>query len=143
MRQSPKHSVVTVIAIDTAFPDRSSFSHLCLFSPAVACNSTGNDVKCAMHHAPDNELPAGAMPDPAYKKDNQEIHIHPESTLPVSTKRNIHIFCQEIRQCLMPALPKIHDIHCFIRRIKVQRQVIAEECRNAHGNVTVTAEIKV
>ena len=73
--------------------------------------------------APDQIIPAKAMPEAGQHKDREHIEAGTERPPPAAAKRNIHIFCKKARQRHMPALPEFRERLCLKRRIEVQRKM--------------------
>ena len=100
-------------------------------------------VEDAMHKPPDYELPAGAVPDAAYKEYDQAVDVGSVFSFSVPSKGNIQVSGEKPGQCDMPALPKFHDIGSFVGGIEVEGQLDAKHAGNTHRHIAVPAEIKI
>lgn len=58
--------------------------------------------KNPMHQAPDDEVPAGAVPETAEQKYGTEVTIRPQIAPPVPAQRNVKILTKPLRESKMP-----------------------------------------
>jgi len=56
--------------------------------------------------APNDKIPAGAVPEPAEQHRHQQILVTPAFAEPVAAERNVEIVAQEPRQRDVPAPPE-------------------------------------
>ena len=97
----------------------------------------------AMHEAPNEERPSGAVPDPADEEDNHDIEISAHSSPAVSAERDVEIFCEEAAQGHVPAVPELRDAPRLVWQVEVLRQFDADHVADTGPHVAVAGEIEI
>ena len=96
-----------------------------------------------MDQAPDNELCARAMPEPAKPHCQQKIAVGHERAKPVAAKRHIEVVAQPARQRHVPAPPEILQSQGAVGLVEILRKPVAEKVGDTNRNVGISAEIAV
>src|SRR6267143_1501135 len=78
---------------------------------AGLCVDAFDDEKGAVPQAPDDEVPARAVPETAQKEDGDEIAVPPRRADAVSTERDIEVVTEPGRQRDVPPSPEVGDGH--------------------------------
>ncbi len=97
----------------------------------------------AVHAAPEDEGPAGAVPEAAEQHGHDEVHVGAAAALAVAAQRDVQVVAQPARQGDVPAAPEVLDGARRVRRVEVLGQLEAEQQRDADGDVAVGAEVAV
>src|SRR3989338_2334808 len=96
-----------------------------------------------MEQSPDHECPVCAMRKTACAKDDHDIRICPQWTLPVSAEWDIHIIPEPFRESDVPSAPKVRD---GIRRVGIIEVLVEPKSHDpchAYRDVAVAGEITV
>src|SRR3989304_9247234 len=103
-----------------------------------------------MPDAPDDEIPGHGMPEADQDHGAHLTHQHDEgvgqakAALPEGAGEWIEVVgSKPLRQRDMPAVPEGYGGRLEIRSVQGLRQMHAHKARHAHGDVRVTAEVKV
>ena len=93
--------------------------------------------------APDDERPAGAVPEPADEHREHEVAVREERAAAVAAERDVEVVAQPARQRHVPAPPEVRDRRRRVRRVEVLREGEAEEERDPDRDVRVAEEVGV
>ena len=96
-----------------------------------------------MQRAPDDEFPGRAVPEAAEHHGQQQIAVGPEPAVPVAAERDVEIVAQPARQRHVPAPPEVGQRLGPVGLVEVALEAIAEQRRDADGDVAVGAEVAV
>ena len=97
----------------------------------------------AVQHAPDDERPARAVPQPAEQHRDHQVDVAQRRAVAIAAERDIEIVAQEPRQRHVPAPPEIDDAGGLVGRIEIERQEDAEHQRHADRHVGIAGEIEI
>src|SRR6478735_9230138 len=81
----------------------------------------------AVQPAPDDETPAGAMPESAQQHGHHQTEIAPQRPMAITSERNVEIVAQKPRQRHVPAPPEFDDIAGLVRRIEIDGKIDIEQ----------------
>ena len=93
--------------------------------------------------APEQEAPAGTVPDAGETPDRQKIQAEPAEAHPVAAQGNVYIIPEKGGQGNVPAAPEIPDGHCHIGIVEVLGVGEAADLTEAQGHVGIGGEIQI
>ena len=102
-----------------------------------------DDQGDAVQEAPEDERPAGAVPEPAEHHGEHQVHVGARAALAVAAERDVQVVAQPARQRHVPAAPELLHRARRVRRVEVVRQLEPQQQRDADGDVGVGAEVAV
>jgi len=97
----------------------------------------------AVDAAPDQEVPARAMPQPAEQHHERQVDVRADVALPVAAKGNVQVVAEPGGERQVPPPPEFRDGLRTVRRIEVLREHKTEHQAEADCHVRVAAEVKV
>lgn len=100
-------------------------------------------LQCDQHpeiHAPDDEIPARAMPESGQQPDQQQVGQGP---LPPAPQRNVHIIAQKSADRHVPSGPKLRRRTRDVGIVEIFPQGKAEHGRKSDRHVRITREVEV
>ena len=101
------------------------------------------DERGAVHRAPDQKRPVGAVPQAAEHHRQHQIARGKQLAAAVAAERDVKVVAQPIGQRHVPAPPKVADAEGAIGLVEVLRETIAEQRRDADGDIGVGREVGV
>ena len=93
--------------------------------------------------APDDERPAGAVPEAADEHRQHQVPVREERPAAVPAERDVEVVAQPARERHVPAPPEVRDRGRRVRRVEVLREREAEQERDPDRDVRVAEEVGV
>src|SRR6266850_8256669 len=110
---------------------------------AGLCVDAFDDEKRAVPEAPEDEVPARAVPETAQKEDGDEIAVPPRRADAVSTERDIEVVTEPGRQRDVPPSPEVGDGRRDVGPPEVLGEPKPEHPAEADRHVRVAGEIEI
>ncbi len=96
-----------------------------------------------MDPAPDDERPAGAVPEAADQHRQHQVAVRDHLALAVAAERDVEVVAQPARQRHVPAAPEVLQRDRGVGRVEVLRELEAEQEREPDRDVRVAGEVGV
>ena len=96
-----------------------------------------------MQCPPQNEGPAGAVPEAAQEHGGHQVPQSAGPPPPVASQTDVEVVPQPGRQADVPALPEVPEAERPVRLVEVHREAEAQQQGDPDGNVAVAAEVAV
>ena len=93
--------------------------------------------------APQHEWPAGAVPESAQEKHDDQIPVREGSAMPVAAERDVEVVEKPVRQRDVPAAPELADRPRDVGIVEVLQDAEAEHAHQAQRHVRVAGEIEI
>ena len=103
-------------------------------------------LKCeiaAVDTAPDQEVPARAVPKAAEQHDEGQVDVRADAPLAIAAEGNIEIIAKPGGERQMPSPPEFRDRLRAVRRIEVLREHESEHQAQTDRHVRISTEIEV
>ena len=97
----------------------------------------------AVEQAPDDEVPAGAVPEAAEEEHRDEVAVGLPRRHAVAAERHVEVVAEPRRQRHVPAAPELLDGVGDVRPAEVLRKAEAEHAPEADRHVGVAGEIEI
>ena len=97
----------------------------------------------AVDAAPDDERPAGAVPEPADQHRQHQVAVRDDRPLAVASKWDVEVVTEPARQRHVPAAPEVLERHGGVRRVEVLWELEPEQEREPDRDVRVAREVGV
>src|SRR3712207_1167917 len=100
------------------------------------------DEKNAMISIPNDEVPAGPVPEATKQHGEHEVPIRHECAFTVTSERDVQVVPQPFRERHVPPPPKVGYARSQIRTHEVKRKLNAEQLGASSRYVRITRKIE-
>ena len=108
----------------------------------AAAHHSFDAQQTAVITAPDDEIPACAVPQAAQQHGQHQIAIRHPAAVAIAAQRDVQIVAQPARERNVPAMPEIGDAEGQVRAAEIDREMKAEQQRHADGHIGIAGKIE-
>ena len=96
-----------------------------------------------VQRAPNNEIPAGTVPQSRKKEANPQVEVHTAFAFAVAAKWDVKVVHDESAEGFVPTSPKLGDAARSVRIVEVFGELEAHDATQADGHIAIARKIEV